>query len=234
LLVLGFITAQLPRVSQALSTMGASPAPIALKPLYVLQLSMGYLGVAVPSYAARVAINVRFLQRQGIAVGAALATGALDVMTTFFIEVIGITSLLLFTPASLDLDLREASDAVVRLLMIALALTAGILFGGRVPGATSWIVPPWDKVVHACAYASIAACWSVAAGGRRVALAIAITVATGGLDEWLQRSLPGREADVTDLVADAVGAAVGASLASILVLRAWQRFRRMRIALGRT
>jgi uncharacterized membrane protein YbhN (UPF0104 family) len=119
LLALGFVLANLTRVSQAVSTLGASPTPIAFGPVYALQLAMGYLQIAIPSYAARVAVAVRFFQRQAIPAGAALAAGFLDVMTTFFIEVIGITCLLLFTPATLDLDLSGATSAAKKLSIIA-------------------------------------------------------------------------------------------------------------------
>lgn len=122
LLLLGFIAANLTRVSQALSTVGASPKPLPLGPVYALQLSSSYIQIAIPSYAARVAVVVRFFQRQAVPAGAALAAGFLDVMTTFFIEVIGITCLILFTPASLDLDLSDASDTAMRLLWIAVVL----------------------------------------------------------------------------------------------------------------
>lgn len=122
LLVLGFIAANLTRVTQALSTVGASPKPLPLGPVYALQLTSSYIQIAIPSYAARVAVVVRFFQRQAVPAGAALTAGFLDVMTTFFIEVIGITCLILFTPASLDLDLTDASDTAMRLLRIAGAL----------------------------------------------------------------------------------------------------------------
>ncbi len=124
LLLLGFVLAQLVRVSQSVSTLGASPKPLPFGPVYGLQLSVGYVTIAIPSYAARVAMSVRFFQRQGVPAGAALAAGALDTMTTFFIEVIGISSLLLFTPASLDLDFSGTGERATRLLIIA-----GVLLG---------------------------------------------------------------------------------------------------------
>jgi uncharacterized membrane protein YbhN (UPF0104 family) len=92
--------------------------------VYGLQLSVAYVTIAVPSYAARVAMSVRFFQRQGVPAGAALAAGALDTMTTFFIEVIGISALLLFTPASLDFDFSGTGETATRLLTIA-----GVLLG---------------------------------------------------------------------------------------------------------
>jgi murein biosynthesis integral membrane protein MurJ len=61
------------------SFMGASPKPLPFGPVYGLQLSMSYLTIAVPSYAARVAMSVRFFQRQAVPAAAALAAGALDI-----------------------------------------------------------------------------------------------------------------------------------------------------------
>jgi uncharacterized membrane protein YbhN (UPF0104 family) len=119
LLLLGFVVAQLTRVSQASSTLGASPVTLPFGPVYGLQLAMSYIAIAVPSYAARVAVSVRFFQRQAVPAGAALAAGALDTMTTFFIEVLGILALVLFTPASLDLDLSGATSAAKKLAILA-------------------------------------------------------------------------------------------------------------------
>ncbi len=124
LVIVGFLLANATRVTQAISTIGASPAPLPFGPVYALQLAMSYIQVAIPSYAARVAVSVRFFQRRGVPSGAALTAGFVDVMTTFFIEVIGITSLLMFTPATLDLELSGASNAAKRLLWLALALIA--------------------------------------------------------------------------------------------------------------
>lgn len=129
LLAIGLIVAQLPRLTQSLSTLGASPTPLPLGPVYALQLAMSYIAIAVPSYAARVATSMRFLQRHGVPSGAALAAGALDTVTTFVLQCIGIGGLLLFTSASLDLDLRGASDAAGNMLLIAaiVLLVVGVL-----------------------------------------------------------------------------------------------------------
>ena len=107
-------------------------------------------------------------------------------------------------------------------------LTLAILLGGRVPEAVHVMSRFPDKLLHALTYGMLAGCWCVALGGRRRALAIAMAVATGLLDEWLQRSIPGRHSDVADLVADGVGATIGAWLAlpvvgRLLCLPAWLR-----------
>ncbi len=65
LIVLGALIAQLARVSQAVSTLGASPVPLPLGPVYALQLAVSYVNLAIPTSAARIAVNIRFFQRQG-------------------------------------------------------------------------------------------------------------------------------------------------------------------------
>ncbi len=145
LLVLGFALAQIVRISQAVSTLGASPKPLPFGPVYALQLSVAFVTVAVPSYAARVAMSVRFFQRQAVPAGAALAAGALDTMTTFFVEVIGISAMLLFTPASLDFDFSETGQAASRLLLIAGVLLGVILVAVVVVGRLRHFVVEWAK-----------------------------------------------------------------------------------------
>jgi uncharacterized membrane protein YbhN (UPF0104 family) len=127
LLLLGFVLANLTRVTQATSTLGAAPEPLPFGPVYALQLAMSFITVAVPSYAARVAVSIRFYQKRSIATGAALAAGALDVMTTFLIEVIGIFVLVVFTSASLDVQINFPSDSTKRLVIIA-AVIAVVAF----------------------------------------------------------------------------------------------------------
>jgi uncharacterized membrane protein YbhN (UPF0104 family) len=127
------------------STLGASPKTLPFGPVYGLQLSVAYVTVAVPSYAARVAMSVRFFQRQGVAAGAAIAAGALDTMTTFFIEVIGISVLLLFTPASLDLDFSGTGDALGKLLLVAGVLVVVIVLAVVLFGKLRRFVVEWAK-----------------------------------------------------------------------------------------
>ena len=52
LVAIGVVFAQTPRFTQSLSTLGASPIPIPLGPLYALQLAVSYVNLAIPSSAA--------------------------------------------------------------------------------------------------------------------------------------------------------------------------------------
>ncbi len=80
-----------------------------------------------------------------------------------------------------------------------------------------------DKLLHAAAYAVMAAL-AVRAflGGLRplragaVAAALLLTIGYGAMDELIQSFVPGRQASLWDLAADALGAAL-----ATLVLAGW-------------
>ena len=138
---LGVLVAQAPRVSQALSTLGASPIPIALGAALRLQLAMTYIGLAVPSAAGRVAMNIRFFQRHGLSSGAALAVGAIDSFAGFIVQVVLLIAVLLATPSTLDLDLDSASPSGIwRLLLI-------VVLVGLATIVAVLVVPKWRRFV---------------------------------------------------------------------------------------
>jgi VanZ family protein len=78
-----------------------------------------------------------------------------------------------------------------------------------------------DKHVHALLYAGLSLVVLRACAGGRLsgvslatwAIAIALTVAYGATDEFHQRFVAGRTADLADLAADAVGAVVATTAA---------------------
>ncbi len=72
-----------------------------------------------------------------------------------------------------------------------------------------------DKILHAAAYAVLAALAFRAAGGsggtRAALVAVLVAAAYGALDEYHQSFVPGRTASAADWLADACGAAIGAA-----------------------
>ena len=96
---------------------------------------------------------------------------------------------------------------VTMVLIFVLSSISGL---GPIPGGVD------DGVAHALQYAVLAALllrgvagarWR-GVGVRAAALAVLLATLYGVTDEAHQRFVPGRTAEVTDLVADALGAAV--------------------------
>lgn len=73
----------------------------------------------------------------------------------------------------------------------------------------------WDKINHASAFAAltVSACFGFPGSRRRVLLVMLGLLALGGLIEVVQYFVPGRDSDWHDVVADALGMAVGAFIA---------------------
>jgi len=87
----------------------------------------------------------------------------------------------------------------------------------------------WDKALHAIEYAGLAflLCRALVGEGlgwsAAIGLALVLASAYGASDEWHQLSVPGRDSDVHDWVADTVGGGLGSiafsAIARLLPLR---------------
>jgi glycosyltransferase 2 family protein len=118
----GFVVAQLPRIAQAVSTLGSVPAELPFGPVYVMQLATGYMNLALPSNLARMAVNVRFFQRQGISPATAVASGAIDSFASTAVQGVLLALLLIFSESSLALEAPFPSGGTRTLLWILIAL----------------------------------------------------------------------------------------------------------------
>lgn len=135
-LALALVLAQVPRVPGAVSTIGSTAHPLPFGPVTVLQFAITYVNLAIPTTAARVAINVRFFQRAGVPSAAALAAGAIDSFAGFIVQ-IGLF-LSLWWSSDLDLDLSTATEELSGLATVALIALVVVLVGALVV----LLVPP--------------------------------------------------------------------------------------------
>jgi uncharacterized membrane protein YbhN (UPF0104 family) len=130
-IVVGLALGPLVQVAQALSTLGASPKPLRFGPVVLLQFAVQFLALAVPSSAARVALNVRFFHGVGLTGTEAIAVGAVDSLAGFLVEALIVIVVVASGAASLDLDLDlPAIDvnprvaALIVLVVVLLVITA--------------------------------------------------------------------------------------------------------------
>jgi hypothetical protein len=75
-------------VAQAVATLGASFRPLRFGPVLMLEYAIQFIALAVPSSAARLALDVRFFGRNGIEGGAAISIGVIDSVCGFIIQVL--------------------------------------------------------------------------------------------------------------------------------------------------
>jgi uncharacterized membrane protein YbhN (UPF0104 family) len=121
-LALAFVVAQLPRLTQSLTTLGSVPVSLPFGPVYAMQLAMGYMNVALPSNLARLAVNIRFFQRQGISAPVAVASGAIDSFAGTVVQGLLLGTLLVFSESTIALELPLPSGGTRALLWILVAL----------------------------------------------------------------------------------------------------------------
>jgi len=152
-IVFAVFFAQVPRLSQSVSTLGSIAASIRFGPVYVLQLATAYLNLALPSGIARMTVFIRFFQRQGLPPAAAVTAGAIDSFTQTVIQVILVVSIALFSSAELSLDLGGPDSGMYHLLAIVVGLGAVfvlvVLLVGRLRNKVVDRVKTWLPQVRA-------------------------------------------------------------------------------------
>jgi uncharacterized protein (TIRG00374 family) len=118
----GFVLAQVARVTQATSSLGSIAADLPFGRVYMKQLATSYLNLAVPSHVARMGVDIRFFQCQGLPGATAVTAGVIDSVAGTAVQATLLVLLLLFSGASLSLDLSTPSGDSLRLLWILLGL----------------------------------------------------------------------------------------------------------------
>ena len=82
----------------------ACPTPIPYAPTVALESGIKFVNLTVPSSAGRIAVNIRYLQKQGLSSTAAVAAGALDGVAGTIVEVILLLIILPFVNLNLNVD----------------------------------------------------------------------------------------------------------------------------------
>mgnify|MGYP002681882076 CR=1 FL=1 len=143
IVLLAFAISLLSRPANAYALVALSPVKVPLGRLIMLQFAMNFVNLAMPSTAGRVAVNIRFFQRNGVEPTTAVAVGALDGFIGFLGQIVLGGSILLFGIGSVDLQLDRtfSMDAVGSLLvLLAVVLVVGIAVIALVPALRRRVV----------------------------------------------------------------------------------------------
>jgi uncharacterized membrane protein YbhN (UPF0104 family) len=134
-------------VAQAFGTMGASVLPLRLGPVIALEYAVQFIALAVPSSAARVAMNVRFFQKEGAPAAQALTIGLIDSVFGFIVQVMLLLTLLLSGAVSLDLSLDGVNvDPDGKLLIFAgVVLVVLVIVAFTIPKIRRPILDKWGE-----------------------------------------------------------------------------------------
>jgi uncharacterized membrane protein YbhN (UPF0104 family) len=135
-------------VAQASSTLGACIRPVRLGPVLMLQYAIWFIQLAVPSSAARIALEIRFFQRVGLSRTAAIAVGAIDSVSGFTVQVLLILVVSLSGLASLDLGSKISDESFdgTWLLVAAGLLVAVVVVALTIPRTRTFIKDRFGEV----------------------------------------------------------------------------------------
>ncbi len=100
--------------------------------------------------------------------------------------------------------------------LVAMSMIGGLLRLGETSLAVGLIPSPWDKLAHALTFGTIALSLWLATRQRWLGACVGIAFAIAVYDEWRQLYLPGREADLLDLLANTTGIVLAVVLANRL------------------
>ena len=136
-LALALVLAQLPRFPSAVSTMGAINRPLPFGPLATKEFALCYVNLAIPSSAARVAINVRFFRRFGVDATTAVSAGVIDSVSGFVVQIFLFLTLFFWSDVDFGITLDTSDlDGLLTIALIAVAVL--IVLVGLV-----FLLPAW-------------------------------------------------------------------------------------------
>jgi uncharacterized membrane protein YbhN (UPF0104 family)/tRNA A-37 threonylcarbamoyl transferase component Bud32 len=125
---------------EASSMLFATGSALPLKPLTILQVSVKWIGLAVPSAAGRVTMNTLFLRKFGVSPTIALTQGALDGLAGFAVEALILVVALIAADLSLDVDTASVDWGLI-LLIIVIVIVGSIIAVTRIAKLRETIVP---------------------------------------------------------------------------------------------
>ena len=134
-LLLAFVLGQVPRVASAFAVSKAAPLPIPLARLTLLEFAITFVNLAVPSTAARVAVNIRFFQRNGLDRTTAIGVAGLDSVAGFVAQITLMLVIVGFGLGSLNMNISaSAPDLNGQLvLLVVAAIAVGVAVVAFVP-----------------------------------------------------------------------------------------------------
>jgi glycosyltransferase 2 family protein len=173
--LLALVLAQTTLVTDALATLAAVGMPLPMAPTTVLQSAVKFINLTVPSTAGKIALTMRYLERQGVSAAVALTQGSIDGLTGFVVQ--AVVLIVVIPLANINLDNLSGSGGggnAGALLWIGVA----ILVGAVVAGILAVALPKLRRRVWPFVHAALSNIRSLARSPSRLARLFGANVAT--------------------------------------------------------
>ncbi len=161
-LIVAMIISLLTNFATAIALMGTVPINLPLIRTAELQLSMSFSNLAVPAVGG-MAAQIRFLQKQGVDLASAVASGGLLInVGNIVAQVLLLGVALLLAPTKIHVEPIDTQKLLtfVLLVVVVLVVVVGLVLG--IPKLRKVVVPPTK--------AAAATLWEAVRSPRRVAL----------------------------------------------------------------
>jgi uncharacterized membrane protein YbhN (UPF0104 family) len=161
-LAVAMVISLLTNFATAIALMGTVPINLPLVRTAELQLSMSFSNLAVPAIGG-MAAQIRFLQKQGVDLASAVASGGLLInVGNIVAQVMLLGVALLLAPTKIHVEPIDTQKLVTLILVVivVLVVAVGLILG--IPKLRNYVVPPTK--------AAMATLWEALRSPRRVAL----------------------------------------------------------------
>jgi uncharacterized membrane protein YbhN (UPF0104 family)/tRNA A-37 threonylcarbamoyl transferase component Bud32 len=149
-------------VPLAVAFRGAVMVPLPLGPCVALVSADKFLNLTVPGTAGSIALNTRFLQRQGAATGEALAASPIAGLCQTIVQILLVVCLLPFVRFHLDTSQLSGAVPSGTFVAVIFAVLAGVVAAVLlIPALRNRVVPQIES-----AFRSL---WAVARSGHKLA-----------------------------------------------------------------
>ncbi len=108
--LLALLVAQTTLVTDAFATLAAVGRPLPLAPTTVLQSAVKFINLTVPSAAGKIALTMRYLERQGVERAVALTQGSIDGLMGFVVQALVLVVVIPLADVNVSLDSSGGDD----------------------------------------------------------------------------------------------------------------------------
>ena len=106
----------------------------------VEQFAIGFVNIAVPSAAGRIAINIRYFEKFGISAVTSTTTGAITGFLGFIAQAVLVVLTIVIGAGSIDFSQMQGGGGVMRLLGMAIVIFVGVtIVVALVPKWRHWV-----------------------------------------------------------------------------------------------
>ncbi len=145
--VLALVLAQLPLVCDATATVAAVGLPLPMGPTTVLQSAVKFINLTVPSAAGKIALTMRFLERQGVARSVALTQGSIDGLAGFVVQALVLLVVVPIVDLDVSLDEADAGPLVWAGIAVLAAGAVAVVVTALVPALRRRVWPVVEAAV---------------------------------------------------------------------------------------